>query len=125
MKWFAFFIIVFHSTMVHASTLSSEQQKRANHFYEIVRCPVCDGQSLAGSEATIAQDLRRVIDEKILNDASDTEIKQDLITMYGQDILFEPPINKKTFLLNYGVYGVLFISFLFFLHRHRHKQNKG
>lgn len=98
--------------------LSGEQQKRANALYEIIRCPVCAGQSLAGSESSIAQDLRHIIDTKIQNNISDTDIKHDLVNMYGQDILFEPPNNNKTFLLNYGVWILMLIIMSVFLCRH-------
>jgi cytochrome c-type biogenesis protein CcmH len=126
MKWFLSCIIMFISVAGYAADiwvgLSEYQQERANNLYEIIRCPVCDGQSLAGSEATIAKDLRRIIDIKIQNNLSDTQIKHDLIQIYGDDIVFEPPVNKATFLLNYGVYGVLIVILSVFLYRHHHKK---
>ncbi len=125
MKWLCFIVLTLFTTFSNATDtlkkLSPEHQQRATALYEIVRCPVCDGQSLAGSEATIARDLRRIIDVKIQNNISDTRIKTELVAMYGQDILFEPPVNAQTFLLNYGVYGVLVIIFVVFLYRHRTK----
>ncbi len=124
-KWLCFIALTLFTTLSNAADtlekLSPEHQQRANALYEIVRCPVCDGQSLAGSEATIAKDLRRVIDIKIQNNISEERIKTELVTMYGQDILFEPPVNARTFLLNYGVYGVLVIIFVVFVYRHRTK----
>jgi cytochrome c-type biogenesis protein CcmH len=101
--------------------LTQSQQERANHLYEIVRCPVCSGQSLAGSEASIAQDLRTIIHQKIAENFSDDQIKQYLVSLYGEDILFEPPINRETFLLNYGAYGILLIILSIFLYHHHHR----
>jgi cytochrome c-type biogenesis protein CcmH len=125
MKWLCFIVLTLFATQSNATDtfkkLSLEHQQRANSLYEIVRCPVCEGQSLAGSESTIAKDLRRVIDIKIQKNISDTRIKSELVAMYGQDILFEPPVNAHTFLLNYGAYGALVIIFLIFLYRHRTK----
>lgn len=124
-KWLCFSVFIIFTTLSYADDafkkLSPEQQQRANSLYDIVRCPVCDGQSLAGSEATLAKDLRRVIDIKIQNNISNARIKTELVAIYGQDILFEPPVNAQTFLLNYGVYGVLALIFLIFLYRHRTK----
>jgi cytochrome c-type biogenesis protein CcmH len=103
--------------------LTKLQQERADYLYNIVRCPVCSGQSLAGSEATIAVDLRKIIKQKIYNNLSDKEIKNDLVKLYGDDILFEPPFNKNTFLLNYGVYGLLIIIVVsLFYYRSRQRE---
>ncbi len=122
MKWLCFIFLII-STTAFANKLSVENQERANSLYEIVRCPVCDGQSLAGSEASIAHDLRMLIDKKIHNNLSDEQIKNDLVMMYGDDILFEPPVNKKTFLLNYGVWIFMVFAMLIFFYRYR-KSNK-
>ena len=105
--------------------LSVSQQERANELYNIVKCPVCSGQSLSGSDSTIAQDLRTIIDKKIKGNFSDAQIKHYLTNIYGDDILFEPPINKATFLLNYGVYGVLFLIFFVFLYYHWCRREQG
>lgn len=124
-KLFCFIALICVSTISNATDtfkkLSTEQQQRANSLYEIVRCPVCNGQSLSGSEASIAQDLKHIIQTKIHHNLSDAQIKSDLVAMYGQDILFEPPSNGKTFLLNYGVYLGLGIIFAVFLYRHHKK----
>jgi cytochrome c-type biogenesis protein CcmH/NrfF len=98
--------------------LTVHQKERAENLYHIIRCPVCDGQSLAGSDADIAQDLRIIIKQKIINNISDAQIKQDLVQIYGADILFEPPKNAQTFLLNYGLWIILLIGFIILIYRH-------
>jgi cytochrome c-type biogenesis protein CcmH len=122
MKWLCVIVLMI-STASYADTLSVKNQERANSLYEIVRCPVCNGQSLAGSEASIAQDLRMIINTKINNNLSDEQIKNDLVLIYGEEILFEPPVDKKTFLLNYGVWIFMVFVMLIFLYRY-HKKNK-
>ena len=130
MRWFCFVLIMILISIVSYArdtpfVLSAENQKRANSLYEIVRCPVCAGQSLIGSESSIAKDLRNIINMKIQHNLSDADIKRDLVGMYGQDILFEPPVNKATFLLNYGVWILMLSILLVFLYSHMARQDQN
>ncbi|MFT6084304.1 MAG: cytochrome c-type biogenesis protein CcmH [Alphaproteobacteria bacterium] len=117
--WAVFLLLTaFAFADISVPKLSPEQTIRAKNLYTIIRCPVCSGQSLGDSDADIARDLRIIIDRKIIDNISDTQIKQDLVAIYGQDIVFEPPYNYKTFLLNYGLWIILILGFLFFLYQH-------
>lgn len=97
--------------------LDFEQKARAQNLYQIVRCPVCAGQSIGDSDADISADLRLVIDQKIQQGLSDDMIKNQLIDIYGQDILFEPPNNAQTFLLNYGIWILMLLAAVIFIYR--------
>jgi len=110
-----FFLLMM--SCLSALSLTQEQTDRLNNLYRIVRCPVCDGQPLSGSNAAIAKDLRKIIKQKVENNLSDQHIKNDLVAIYGHEILFEPPKNASTFLLHYGIWLVLGVSFSVFIYR--------
>lgn len=115
-----FFICLFAFSSYAASIeLNKEEQKRAEALYQIVRCPVCAGQSIGDSDADISADLRLIIDKKIKSGQTDTEIKSHLADIYGQDILFEPPNNIQTFFLNYGIWGLMLFAFGIFIHKRK------
>ena len=42
------------------NSFADTDTKREQYLFEIVRCPVCEGQSIAGSEAEMAQDLKKI-----------------------------------------------------------------
>lgn len=69
---------------------------------EELRCLVCQNESLAGSRADLAQDLRREVRTLIRSGKSDAEIKEYLVTRYGDFVLYRPPVKPTTWLLWFG-----------------------
>ena len=63
------------------------------------RCLVCQNQTIADSNATLASDLRRQIREQLAAGASDREIIDYLVTRYGDFVLYRPPVKSTTWLL--------------------------
>ena len=79
-----------------------------------VSCPLCAGSSIAESDSDIANDLKNVIFKELENGKTPKEIKNNLIQLYGEGILFMPD-NISIFIL-YGFPLLLIgigISFLF------------
>lgn len=72
-----------------------------------LRCVMCQNQSLADSNAMIAQDLRREVFELMREGRSDDEIKHFLVERYGEFVLYKPPVQGRTFLLWFGPLLVL------------------
>ncbi len=64
-----------------------------------LRCVQCQNQSLADSNAQIAQDLRREVLELMQQGHDDTQIKQFLVARYGDFVLYQPPLQPGTWLL--------------------------
>ena len=64
-----------------------------------LRCVQCQNQSLADSNAQIAQDLRREVLELIQQGHDDAAIKQFLVQRYGDFVLYQPPLQPGTWLL--------------------------
>ena len=81
--------------------------KRAVHLAEQLRCLVCQNQSIAESNAELAVDLRRQINEQISQGRSDSEIVDFMVQRYGDFVLYRPPFKTTTLLLWLGP-GLLF-----------------
>lgn len=64
-----------------------------------LRCLVCQNESLAGSRAPLAEDLRREVRGLIRQGKSDKEIKDFLVERYGNFVLYRPPLEASTLLL--------------------------
>ncbi len=69
---------------------------------EELRCLVCQNESLAGSRADLAMDLRREVRTLIKDGKTDAEIKDFLVSRYGDFVLYRPPVKPTTWLLWFG-----------------------
>lgn len=72
-----------------------------------LRCLVCQNQTLADSNADLADDLRREVRELALAGKTDAEIKAYLVTRYGDFVLYNPPLKAITSLLWLGPFALL------------------
>lgn len=87
-------------------------ETRFKSFITEMRCPTCQSQNLAGSEAMIAQDLRRDIYEQIQDGRSDKEITDHMVARYGEYILYRPPVTGATIALWLAPPVLLFIGII-------------
>ena len=83
---------------------------------EELRCLVCQNESLAGSRADLAQDLRREIRTLIRAGKTDAEIMEFMVSRYGDFVRYRPPVKPVTWLLWFGPF-LLLIGGLFLLVR--------
>lgn len=83
---------------------------------EELRCMVCQNESLAGSRADLAMDLRREIRTLIKDGKSDSEIRDYLVSRYGDFVLYRPLVKPLTWMLWFGPF-LLLIGALFGLVR--------
>ena len=99
------------AALVHAPALANEAaptaqdeltEKRMVSIAEELRCLVCQNESLAGSHAELAQDLRREIRTLIKDGKSDTEIMDFMTARYGDFVRYRPPLKGTTVLLWLG-----------------------
>jgi cytochrome c-type biogenesis protein CcmH len=86
---------------------SPEQEERFRKLAGELRCVMCQNQSLADSNAGIAQDLRREIFTLMQSGRSDDEIKQFLSERYTDFVLYRPPMRPSTLMLWFGPLLVL------------------
>lgn len=81
--------------------------QRATRLGEILRCLVCQNQSIADSNAPLARDLKLQIREQIAQGRSDAEILDYMVARYGDFVLYRPPVKLTTVLLWAGPFVAL------------------
>ena len=82
-------------------------EKRMVAISEELRCLVCQNESLAGSHAELALDLRREIRTMIGEGKTDQEILDFMVARYGDFVRFRPPVKPTTWLLWGGPFLLL------------------
>ncbi|WP_188237099.1 cytochrome c-type biogenesis protein [Sphingopyxis sp. LK2115] len=78
------------------------KEARAKALMEELRCLVCQGQSIADSDAPLAGDMRHEVRSKIAAGESPDEIKAWLVARYGNWVTYDPPFDAATALLWLG-----------------------
>jgi cytochrome c-type biogenesis protein CcmH len=121
MKYFLTLIFFFSFYAMQALAAEDFYQfkvpQEATRFDELtgsLRCLVCQNQTLAESNAPLAEDLRHEIYEKIIAGQSNGQIIDYLTSRYGDFILYNPPFTLATFVLWFGPLTLL-LSGLWFL----------
>jgi cytochrome c-type biogenesis protein CcmH len=74
-------------------------QERYEKINRELRCLVCQNQTIADSNATLAQDLRREVRDMIAAGQTDDEIRDFMIERYGDFVLYRPRMTAGNFLL--------------------------
>lgn len=78
---------------------SVQQEAQYRGLIEELRCPKCQNQNLAGSDAPIAQDLKQKTYDMIKEGRSDSEIRAYMQERYGDFITYKPPVRPSTWIL--------------------------
>jgi cytochrome c-type biogenesis protein CcmH len=74
-------------------------QERYEKINRELRCLVCQNQTIADSNATLASDLRHEVRRMIAEGKSDDEIREFMIERYGDFVLYRPRMTASNFLL--------------------------
>ncbi len=82
-----------------SSYLNAEEQDKKNKITKNLRCLICQGQSIYDSDSEFANSLKIVVDEKIKEGLSEQQIYNYFKEKYGDWILYDPGINKNTYVL--------------------------
>ena len=85
-------------------------EKRMVAISEELRCLVCQNESLSGSQADLAKDLRREIREQIQDGRSDQEIMDFMVGRYGDFVRYRPPLKGTTLMLWFGPFALLLVG---------------
>ena len=97
---------------------------RAVNLAEKLRCLVCQNQTIADSNAALANDLRGQIREQIAAGKSDDEILTYMTNRYGDFVLYQPPFKATTLLLWLGP-AILLLGGLALLLRNLARRRAG
>lgn len=92
---------------------SDEQEKIFQSLNEELRCLVCQNQSIAESNADLANDLRAEIHKLLLAGKNEAEIKTFMVDRYGDYVLYDPPFKPLTWLLWIGPVVIFLIGLLY------------
>ena len=111
------FAAFFASTATFASEINEAAvaadpvaEKRLQALSEELRCLVCQNQTIADSNAELAQDLRREIRGMIKDGKSDKEIIDFMVVRYGDFVLYRPPVKGITLLLWGGPVALMLLG---------------
>ena len=97
MKIFKIFIII--QIFLCLSPLKADENKFQNKITKNLRCLICQGQSVYDSDSEFATSLKLVVKNKIDEGFSEDQIYNFLTEKYGEWILYDPQLNKNTYLL--------------------------
>ncbi|HET8882144.1 MAG TPA: cytochrome c-type biogenesis protein [Solimonas sp.] len=95
-----------------AAHLTAEQQQRYDTLIHELRCLVCQNETIADSQVSLAADLRNQVHAQIAAGRSDAEVKRYLTDRYGDFVLYRPPFKATTWLLWIGPFLVLLIALI-------------
>ncbi len=90
-----------------ASQQAVVDPERFKRLSEELRCLVCQNQTLADSNAELAVDLKRQIETLLTQGQSDAQIRDYMVARYGDFVLYRPPLQRTTWLLWFGPFGML------------------
>ena len=82
--------------------------KEENKIFKNLRCLICQGQSIYDSQSDFAESMKIVVRKNLSNGMSEKDIYQFMKKNYGEWVLYNPEINKGTYLL-WGLPIILFV----------------
>ena len=115
MRYLLLFLISLLISVLNAEQLITFSDdaylKRYQNLLEELRCPKCQNQNLADSNAPISNDLKEEIQRLLEQGLDDKDIKRALTERYSDFILYDPKFNKNTYFLWLAPFIVLLIGF--------------
>ena len=100
-----------------------KQEAQATKLMQTLRCLVCQGQSIADSDAELAGDMRALVRRRIQAGEKPEQIRAWLIERYGNWVTYEPPVEPITWPL-WGA-PILLLGGGLFLARGRFRRKKA
>ena len=100
MKFFKFILIIILSFFIlQKNLIANDNSKLINKISKNLRCLICQGQSIYDSQSDFAISMKLLIKKKIEEGDSEKKIYQYLKNQYGEWIVYDPELNKKTIFL--------------------------
>jgi cytochrome c-type biogenesis protein CcmH len=98
-------------------SLTPAQETRARDINKVLRCVVCQNQSIDESNAPLAVDLRNLVRERLAAGENDKQAVQFIVQRYGNFVLLKPPLQFNTLLLWLGPFLLFALAALMFVRR--------
>lgn len=134
-RWFVMLVLtVVLAGPVHAQSRMAEaewanqqlpdpdQEAEAKELMESLRCLVCQGQSIADSDADMASDMRALVRRRIAAGEEPEDIRSWLVERYGRWITYDPPMDAVTWPL--WLLPILLLGFGIWLARGRFRTGR-
>jgi len=99
MKIFKVFIVLFLVTSFSELKSDDTNDILKNKILKNIRCLICQGQSVYDSESEFASSIKLIVDRKINEGLKEKQIYQFLREKYGDWVIFDPKLNKNTYVL--------------------------
>ena len=99
MKQIKLITLIIISLLIHNFSHASPNNDLENKIFKNLRCLICQGQSVYDSQSDFAESMKIVIREKLGEGMSEDQIYFYLKEKYGAWLLYDPELNKNTFLL--------------------------
>ena len=97
MKFLRLFLIF--TLLLPLGNLNAEENDKRNKITKNLRCLICQGQSVYDSDSEFANSLKIVVDKKLQEGLSEDQIYEYFKIKYGEWILYDPGLNKNTYIL--------------------------
>ncbi|MFC0225304.1 cytochrome c-type biogenesis protein [Serratia aquatilis] len=101
---------------------SLEQEQQYRQLTEQLRCPKCQNNSIADSNAIIAEDMRTKVYELLMQGQSKQQVVDYMVARYGNFVTYEPPLTPATLILWLGPLLFVMIGGAVVILRTRHRR---
>jgi len=99
MKTLKIFLIIFFIMGFSQVKSDRKNDELKNRILKNIRCLICQGQSVYDSESNFALSIKLIVDKKIKEGKSEDLIYKFLREKYGDWIIYDPKLNKNTYVL--------------------------
>ncbi|ENY71005.1 cytochrome c heme lyase subunit CcmL [Aeromonas diversa CDC 2478-85] len=103
---------------------SDAQEQTFRELTKELRCPKCQNQDIADSNAGLAKDLRDKTYQMVRAGKSKEEVVDYMVARYGNFILYDPPLMASTLILWAGPFAVILIGVMVVVRRSRRSQQE-
>ena len=107
-------LLAMHALAVEPSERLADAalETRARAISAMLRCLVCQNESIDDSSADLAHDIRVLVRQRLLAGDTDAQVRQAIVGRYGQFVLLKPPLEPVTYLLWFGPLVMLLLGFV-------------
>lgn len=112
----ALFILVFMALpfFALAQTDDAQLEARAKEVGHALRCVVCQNQSIEESDASLAEDMRRLVRVRLKAGDSNQDVIDFMQERYGDYVLLKPPVQSNTYVLWFAPFALVLLGGLWF-----------
>lgn len=101
------------------------QEARARGLMETLRCLVCQGQSIADSDAGMAGDMRALVRQRIAAGERPEAVRGWLVARYGDYVSYDPPLSRVTWPLYLAPVAMLAVGVMVARASFRSRKGRG